>query len=204
MTQRNVLIIEDHPLVAQATQSLLRSLGIGDITVCHSAGDALAHLRASGGWFRVLVDLCVPGAQGLSLVRELCEYGLSHCSAVITASDNPLWIGEVRAMGLLGYVLKTASVEDFNLALQQILRGTRHFATQSLRQATGLLTRRQTEILRLLSIGLSTKEIARTLTLSPGTVDNHVCALTSALGANDRTHAVAIGLRLGYVNIIES
>jgi DNA-binding NarL/FixJ family response regulator len=200
MNLERILLIEDHPLVAQAMQSLLGTLGFHQVVTCGHAGEAIDRFRTDKEWFRIFLDLGVPGAVGLSLVHEMSRHGLKHCGAVISASDNPQWIDQVRALGLLGYILKTASVEDFNLALQLILQGRTYFAASNLHQPTRLLTRRQGEILQLLSIGLSTKDIARRLKLSPGTVDNHVCALIHALEAKDRTHAVAMGMRLGYIS----
>ena len=61
------------------------------------------------------------------------------------------------------------------------------------------MIQRQTEILGLLQEGLGTKDIALRLSLSPSTVDNHIAALISALRAQDRTHAVVLGMRLGYL-----
>lgn len=201
---KNVLIVEDHPFVAEATKALLATMAVDEATVCRNADEVCAALERETGWFRILLDIGVPGAQGLSLVRRVHRAGMAGRAAVITASDSAQWQIEVDALGFLGYVLKTASVDEFSFALQEIFAGRRCFGKRKTDAQPTHLTRRQTEILRLLHGGLTTKNIARELNLSPGTVDNHVAAILCALRANDRTHAVARGISLGYIECHEA
>ncbi|MES2886679.1 MAG: response regulator transcription factor [Pseudomonadota bacterium] len=196
---RNMLIVEDHPLVAEATKALFMTMAVGHIEICRNAEEAVALLQARDDWYRLWLDVGLPGTDGLSLVRYVHKLGWAERAAVITASDNLQWRVDVQAMGFLGYVLKTASVEEFSFALKEILEGRPYFDKQPHDRQPTHLTQRQTEILCLLHDGLCTKDIARRLKLSPGTVDNHISALISALRANDRTHAVAIGMKCGYV-----
>ncbi|AKJ30130.1 response regulator transcription factor [Caldimonas brevitalea] len=195
---KNILIIEDHPLVAEATRSLFAAM-VDRVVICKDAEQAAAAIAADNYWFRVLLDIGVPGATGLSLVRHVHSKGLAPRTAIITAYENLQWRAEVQSMGFLGYVVKTASVEAFSAAIEKILEGRMCFETLTTETHESHLTRRQIEILNLLWRGCSTKEVARRLALSPGTVDNHVSALIRALRANDRTHAVALGVQLGYI-----
>lgn len=197
---KNMLIVEDHPFVAQATRSLFLAMEEDHhVEICKNAAEAVDRLRSGGDWFRIWLDINVPGTQGLSLVRHVHELGLAGRSAVITATDNAQWRVEVESMGFLGYVLKTATVEEFSHALGEIMKGRPCFDKVQHDRQPSHLTRRQTEILSLLHDGLCTKRIARQLNLSPGTVDNHISNLISALCANDRTHAVALGMQYGYI-----
>ena len=196
---KKILIVEDHPFVAQATKALFLAMADDHVEICKNADEAIAQLRDTNDWFRILLDVNVPGAQGLSLVRHVHELGLASRSAVITASDHAQWRVDVESMGFLGYVLKTATVEEFNYALGEIMQGRPCFARSQHGKQPSHLTRRQIEILSLLHDGLSTKHIARHLHLSPGTVDNHISNLISALRANDRTHAVVLGMQYGYI-----
>lgn len=197
---RKMLVVEDHPLVAEYTCALFRDL-IEDVEVCHAgtAEQALQRLRPPQEWFRVWLDLDVPGARGLSLVREVHALGLAGISAVITANLSVAWQTEVADLGFLGYVPKATSVERFKLAIREIIDGRRYFAESAHSERPIRLTRRQTEILNLLPAGWGSKEIARHLNLTPGTVDNHIAAIMFALRARTRTHAVAIGIEQGYI-----
>ncbi|WKB50727.1 response regulator transcription factor [Eleftheria terrae] len=193
-----ILIIEDHPLVAEATRSLFAGM-VDRVEICRDADQATAALLTEDCWFRVLLDIGIPGANGLSLVRHVHRKGLAPRTAIITAYENSQWREEIRGMGFLGYVLKTASVEEFSGTIAKILDGRLCFETQTTEAQQSHLTRRQIEILNLLSAGCSTKDVARRLNISSGTVDNHVSALIRALRAHDRTHAVALGMQLGYI-----
>ena len=196
---KNMLLVEDHPLVAEATKSLFLAMADDHVEICRNFDEALVHLHARNDWFRIWLDINVPGSQGLRLVRHVHEMGLAPRAAVITASDDAQWQADVESMGFLGYVLKTATVEEFSRALGEIMNGRAHFNKSRNDTQSSHLTRRQIEILSLLHGGLNTKHIARQLNLSPGTVDNHISNVISALRANDRTHAVALGMQYGYI-----
>ena len=196
---KNVLIVEDHPLVAEATKSLFLTLEVDSVDICKSAEEAVTKLNECHDWFRVFLDIGVPGANGLSLIRYVKGRNLAERSAVITAIDDSQWRVEVEAMGFLGYILKTVSVEEFGSAVQKIIDGDYYFNEKVGLKKPTHLTQRQLEILGLMHDGLSSKHIAKYLRISPGTVDNHVGAIIKALRVNDRTHAVAKGISLGYV-----
>lgn len=197
---KKMLIVEDHPFVAHSTKLLLLAMDVNQVEICRDADDAVNRLR-SGDWFRIWLDLNVPGAHGLSLARHVFDLGLADRSAVITGSENHRWRSEIESMGFLGYLPKTASLEEFSHGLVEIMKGRRYF-DKSQRPMEGThLTGRQIEILGLLHEGHCTKTIATKLNLSMGTVDNHISNLIHALDANDRTHAVALGMQYGYIKL---
>lgn len=196
---KNILIVEDHPVVAEATKSLFEAMGVENIDICSTAAQAVIKLENGTDWHRIWLDIGIPGANGLSLVRHVEKLGLAKKSAILTASEKSHWREEIESMGFLGYVVKTASVVEFNFALNEIMAGRRYFSKVSTLTHNTNLTRRQTEILQLLHDGLRTKEIAKKLSLSPGTIDNQILSLTTALQAKDRAHAVALGIKYGYV-----
>jgi signal transduction histidine kinase/DNA-binding CsgD family transcriptional regulator len=102
----------------------------------------------------------------------------------------------------LGYIVKNSSVDEFNVALQKIIDGEFYFEPKNKSKiCPSHLTRRQIEILEHVRHGRSSKEIARNLNISHGTVDNHISSIMSALNAKDRTHAVCLGLQLGYISL---
>jgi len=196
-----ILIVEDHPLVAEATEKLL--IGLGDNiepVLCATADQARAQLDERD-WFRVFLDLDVPGAYGLSLVRDVEDSGLAQVCCVVSAFDRREYIDEVRDRGLLGYIVKATPVEQFRRAICAVLEGTPTFPDKrpSPREPTIRLTRRQTGILDLIRQGRSSKEVSDEIHIAEGTVNNHVAAVLQALGASSRAQAVARAIELGIL-----
>jgi DNA-binding NarL/FixJ family response regulator len=168
-----------------------------------------AVVQASAGrWFRIFVDLSVPGACGLSLVRMFKELGLAHKCCVITATRDERLVAEAKRIGVLGYIEKSCTVEAFCRSVHDIVHGVPVFpaAAAGSEPRIAQLTSRQLAILRLLYKGLSSKQIAYELQIAEGTVKNHTLAVLRALDASNRAHAVARGLELGLLesNVCES
>ena len=200
---RRVLIVEDHPMVAEALQGLLQKLEPGlQCTHCQHAREAQQYLQPQL-WHRIYLDLDVPGAHGLSLARKLVEAGLGPRSVVLSGYEHVQWQNEACAMGLLGYIGKGWPLAQYLEAIQATLAGQRRFALSAAQQETQAtrLTRRQQDVLCLLQRGYSSKQIASQLGLNTGTVDNHVTGLLRALNASSRTHAIAKAIGLGYLQI---
>ncbi|HEY8102614.1 MAG TPA: response regulator transcription factor [Burkholderiaceae bacterium] len=199
-----ILLVEDHPVVAQATSMLLMQIDDSlRITTCGSATAALTELGKTREWHRIFLDIDVPGAHGLSLARQFAKLGMANKCTIITGSNNPQWRAEAVAMGMLGYIVKAIRVEDFKKALQAVLKGDATFLeTASPEKPQAIrLTRRQQDVLRLICRGLSTPEIATQLGLTSGTVDDHVKALLMALEVKNRAQAVAKAIELGQIDL---
>jgi DNA-binding NarL/FixJ family response regulator len=201
---RRVLIVEDHPLVAAATADLLQKQHPTLQQVIVDCTRAAIEQAATGHWWRIFVDLSVPGACGLSLVRTFEKLGLAQKCCVITATRDERVVAEAKRMGVLGYIEKSCTVAAFCRAIDDIVRGVPVFPAASAGSEPRLaqLTSRQLAILRLLYKGLSSKQVAHELQIAEGTVKNHTFALLRALGASNRAHAVARGLELGLLESI--
>ena len=201
--EKRVLMVENHSIVAFAIASLLAKIDSSiSVTVCGSVQAAKAEFAGGGNWFRIFVDIDVPDAYGLSLARYFAEHNAGGHCVIYGASGNPNWIVAARRMGLLGYIMKTAPIEEFIGALHDIMVGKHVFPSipdNIEKSAPPQLTRRQLDVLCLLQRGYSTKKIASQLYLSPGTVDNHVSSLLRALSVSSRTHAVAKAIEVGYI-----
>jgi DNA-binding NarL/FixJ family response regulator len=203
---RPVLVVEDHPLVADATGRLLSCHGDDLVTVfCSTAAQTISALdRSPAEWFRIFLDLDVPGAYGLTLAREIRDRRLAARCCVVSAFDRPDYIDELRKWGFLGYIVKAVSVTEFTTAVGRILEGAPYFPNAAARQrgtAPARLTRRQSEILERIQSGLSSKQIAAELYLAEGTVNNQVAAILQALDAGSRTQAVAKAIELGLLSV---
>jgi DNA-binding NarL/FixJ family response regulator len=200
---RPVLIVEDHPLVAEATGMLLTRYG-HQVTpvICSNADQTIENLDSRGDdWFRIFLDLDVPGAYGLSLAKEIRQRRLASRCCVVSAFERADYIGEIRAWGFLGYIVKAVAVTEFTAALVKVLAGDRSFPASPVmrRVAATRLTRRQTQLLELIQAGLSSREIADELSLAEGTVNNQVASILQVFEASSRAHAVARAIELGLL-----
>lgn len=152
----DVLIIEDHPFVAEATKELIaRAHPALAITVCSAAEPALQTLRdPNRSWHRILLDLDVPGAHGLSLALEIEKLGLASITCVVTAMDRLDFIAQIEARGFHGYVVKAMPAREFSASLDKVFAGERVFAGPGRTRTADAairITRRQTEVLHLVS-----------------------------------------------------
>ena len=199
---RPVLIVEDHPLVAEITADLIaRCEPSIEPIICLNAAQTVDRLDSeTDEWFRIFLDLGVPGAYGLSLANEIRSRGLAGRCCVVTAVQNREYIQEVRNAGFLGYIFKAAPVAEFTEALRAILDGNTWFQPPASTKApSGRLTRRQLQLLEALRLGLSTRQMAARLHLTEGTVNNYVAATLHIFEASSRAHAVARAIELGLL-----
>ena len=199
-----VLIVEDHPLVSDATRDLLLCDGrASDVAIAPTAADALAQIsRDVEAWDLILLDLDVPGARGLSLAYELAQRGLAGRTCIVTALSRPGYVEEAKRLGFLGFIAKSSPLQTFGDELRRVLEGIHTFPdSDRLRpRSTPRLTRQQLRVLDLLGQGLSSKQMARVLEISEGTVNNHVNAMLRALGASSRLQAFSKAVQLGLTD----
>jgi DNA-binding NarL/FixJ family response regulator len=199
-----VLIVEDHPLVSGATRDLLLGVGgVRDVEIAATAAEALAQVsRLDPPWDVILLDLDVPGAVGLSLARELAQRGLAARTCIVTALSRPGYVEEAKRLGFLGFIAKASPLKTFGDELRRVLQGIQTFpdGERLSQRATPRLTRQQQRVLDLLSQGLSSKQMARALGISEGTVNNHVNAMLRALGASSRLQAFSKAVQLGLID----
>jgi DNA-binding NarL/FixJ family response regulator len=201
---KEILVIEDHPLVAEATARLLeqRFDDIQVVTV-NTASDALQLIDASRDrWFRILLDLAVPGAFGLSLAKKIVARDLAPICCVVSACDREDFVQQLRTWGFLGYLAKSMPVEVLTARLADVMRGDGSFpSTLPVARADGIrLTARQIETLEGVQRGLSSKQIAAQMHLAEGTINNQMAALMQLLRAESRTHALAKAISLGLID----
>ncbi|HEV8632380.1 MAG TPA: response regulator transcription factor [Thermoanaerobaculia bacterium] len=210
-----VCLVEDHTLVRQGIRTLLELAG--DMEVVGEASDgeeALALVRASRPEV-MLLDVRLPGRNGLEVLRELAAAGEAPPTIVLTTYDDDALALEAVHAGARGFLLKDVSLEELASAIRRVaaggevlrpavtertLRGLRdHPTTFPHLEPPDPLTPREQAILRLLAGGYSNREMADALTLAEGTVKNHISSILSKLGVRDRTRAVLRGVELGLL-----
>lgn len=208
-----VLIIDDHPLILSALQSVIQGLGDNiEVAVADSGKAARSALAQDARFDLVLLDLHLGDANGFDLLSELRETYPAIAVVVVSASDRTSDVIRAIDMGAMGFVPKRASNETLVAALQQVMSGGVYVPPMSMSTDTGAspaadaspahdlhaaihlpqwgLTPRQTDVLASLLKGHPNKLIARELNLSVETVKDHVAAVLRALGVSSRTQAV--------------
>jgi len=208
MTGRiTVLIADDHPVVRQGLQVLLSVQD--DIEVIGEAADgaeALALARELNPDV-ILLDLKLPGMDGIAVLRELRDSALAtRCLVLTSAPDRDLVTLAVQA-GAAGFLYKDVdpdalvralrSVHDGNTLLAPEAAGSllRSPAAAAAVRGIGALTDREREVLAQIAEGRSNREIARLLRVSEKTVKTHVSSVLAKLGVADRTQAALLAVR---------
>jgi DNA-binding NarL/FixJ family response regulator len=210
-----VVLIDDQTLVRRGIRALLELAG--DITIVAEASDgeegALVVRRERPDV--VLLDVRMPKASGLDLLKQLRETGELPPTVLLTTFDDDEVLLEGVKAGARGYLLKDVSLEQLTGAIravaagetlirpavtERVLRGFEHVRRDfdSL-DPPDPLTKREVEILRLMAGGYSNREIAEALGTAEGTIKNHASSILSKLGVRDRTRAVLKALERGYI-----
>ncbi len=215
-----VLLIDDHALVRQGLAMLLSDFDSDmEVTEARSADQAIELCKTEGTFDLVLLDLMMEGMNGLEVLDVLGERLPGVPVVIISASESRAEIRAAFQRGAKGFIVKSSTAEAFKLALRLVLlgeiyvpplamdSGQGHSAgapDRSVSQAAGGappkgLTLRQREVLALMAKGQPNKEIARNLGMLEGTAKVHVRAIFRNLEVNNRTTAVYVGIRLGYI-----
>jgi len=203
-----VMIVDDHALVRAALRAAIVAPDAQVVAEAATAEDALLiapQVRPDV----LLVDINLPGMDGLRLVRELAPRLPSTRMVMLTASSDDADLLYAMRHGAAGYLTKDMTPQAIHRAVLSAARGeltmsramgaklveslihsSRHGAAAEGDQLSSL-TDREVEILRLLTRGMTDREIAETLTISPRTVGAHVGAILRKLGARNRAEAVA-------------
>lgn len=201
-------LADDQALVRRGLRALLESLPGFEIAIEAADGGALLAALQRSPVDVILSDIRMPVHSGIEATRLLRARGDYTPVVLLTTFDEPgLMQGAVDA-GAQGYLLKDAEPEALDAAIRAVAAGGRLVSPQSLdlardrlprdTAANVRLTERELAVLRLVAGGYSNKEIGRALTISDGTVKNHLTEILAKLDARDRTHAVmkAIAARL--------
>jgi DNA-binding NarL/FixJ family response regulator len=205
-----VLVVDDHPVVREGLVSVLEDQPGIEVV---GAVDSAEHAIVQAGRLRpdiVLLDLELPGMDGVEAIPRLLAASPASGVIVFTAYDTEERVlGAVRA-GARGYLLKGAGGQEIGQAIRAVEAGGSHLAPRVastiLAQVArppanqpARLSQREEEVLRLVAQGLPSKQIARELGITERTVKFHVASLRRKLGADNRAQMVAIAAQRGLL-----
>ena len=219
MKKIKVLVADDQLLVREGIVSVLKLRE--ELEICAVAGDGrdAVHKTQESSPDVVLMDIRMPGMDGITAVQTLFKQGYSGKVIMLTTFDDEEYILKSLQAGALGYLMKDLPPDDLTRAIVQAYNGTFQVAPtvmnrlmdkvgrsgkaaeedghSVMRELAGNLSGREKEILSLLAAGASNKEIADELNLSEGTIKNYVSGILNALGLRDRTQAALMAVKLG-------
>lgn len=199
-----ILIVDDHLIVREGLTTLLgKEEGFVVAGGVESGERAIAFL-ARNPVDVVLLDLRMPAASGLDVLPEILAGPNPPGVLILSSFEYEEEIYRAAKAGAHGYLTKDATRANIIAAIRGVAAGERHFpqsiaARIAERDSRAGLSPRELDIIKLISKGLTNKEIGRTLEISQFTVRNHVIHIFEKLEASDRTEAVSIAMQLGIL-----
>ena len=202
-----VMLVDDHPIVRTGIAGMLAEMEglevVGEAYNGKEALDLIARTTADV----LLLDLRMPGMDGAELIRILREQGNQIGVLVLTTYDSDADILRAIEAGANGYMLKDTSLSDLVQAIRATHAGDSWLSPSVAAQVMKTmrapeidkLSSREMDVLRLVAEGLSNKEIAVELGVSPATVKTHLIHVFRKLDVNDRTAAVTVALDRGIL-----
>ena len=210
-----VLICDDQDIVRHGLEAILSTVSSIEVVGLAQDGAEALELTPKTKPDVVLMDLKMPGMNGIVATQRIRDQFPGVKVLVLTTYDADEWVFDAIRSGASGYLLKDTPREDLVRAIEGTASGETHIdpaiagklLAHAARSAPAPdtkivedLTDREQDVLKLLAIGLTNADIAERLFLSEGTVRNYVSAILAKLDVADRTQAAVLALRYGLVD----
>lgn len=202
-----VLLADDHRMILDVFSMFLTASAGMEVTTAQSFDDAAQILQQDGPFDVVLLDLNMPGMNGIAGVKRALRLNGGLPVAVVTGNPTPRMLQEIMDTEAAGVILKTTPARSLANAIQFMHAGERYLPLELMRSATEpaqvlpnkQLSGKEMDVLLQLSEGKPNKEIANALDLAEPTIKMHVTAICRKIGAQNRTQAVVLARDLGLV-----
>jgi len=207
MIERNILIVDDHPLIYEGLKNTLLGYGLFHVA---SAG-AARQLLESKAFYAHILDITLGKENGLDLARTLVGSRESAVVFILSMHETPIFIQQARDLGARGYFLKDEPLGLITEALENPF-GREFWASKRIQMLLDksttqtdtlyeLLTRREQQIFRMLAEGMNYNEIAANLDISAKTVNVHRSQLMTKLGITSQNELFRLAVKLEIVRI---
>jgi DNA-binding NarL/FixJ family response regulator len=217
VTRARIILVDDHPVVLSGLQALI--LGLPDLELVGQAtcaSEALALVRGQSPDIAVL-DIGLPGMSGITLAERILEEMPDTRVVMLTHYEEPNYVQKALRIGIRGYVLKASASEKVAQAIRTVLSGgvyidseLEDFRSEWIRKlcpaagassaaASGTLTYRETQVLRLAAVGHSNKEIARRIGLGIKSVETYRYRACKKLMLHSRLDIIRYGASHGWI-----
>jgi DNA-binding NarL/FixJ family response regulator len=206
-----LMICDDHEVIRTGLASLLAGTDFEIVAEAANGKDALK-LAVKDKPDIILLDIRMPDGDGLATLEKLRQKAPESKVIMLSTYDNPTYIARAVALGASDYVLKGSTRDDIIATLKACAAGESPSRTGELKKiATTMkvkaaiddddvpLTQRETQVLRHVALGLSNKEIGKSLEISVETVKEHVQNILRKIAVSDRTQAAVWAVRKGLV-----
>ena len=205
-TPIRIMIVDDHPMVAQGIQSVLEEHDdinvVGTLGNGRAALDALDHLDPDV----ILMDLNMPEMGGLTATELALEKRPGTRVLILSMHDSPEYITSALSHGAMGYVLKDVPTDEIKTAIDTVMQGARYLCTGAegaiapkSNGATDALTGREQPLLLQLAQGMSNKDVAGALDISVRTVETHRKNIKRKLGISSTAGLTRYALEHGVL-----
>jgi NarL family two-component system response regulator LiaR len=209
-----VLVVDDHAVVREGLRALIG--GKADMELVGEAGDGQQAVRLAHSLQPdvILMDLVMPGKDGIQATREIRQENSEARILVLTSFDEDDQVFSAVKAGALGYILKDSSPQELLEAIRCVYRGESSLHPSVARRLilgygqghkteadVDILTEREVEVLKLVARGWSNQVIAEKLYIGEGTVRFHVGNVLGKLGLENRTQAALYALREGLASL---
>jgi two-component system, NarL family, response regulator NreC len=207
-----IVLADDHRLMRRSLRLMLESEN--DVQVVGEAGDLFTAIRTVKGHMPhvLLLDVQIPGGSCIGVIRRLRAEVPDTEIVVLTTEESPVFARQALDAGAVGYVLKDNAGADLSKAIRCAVRGEEYVSRRiaarldALRRAVGVdgLSVRETEVLRLIALGLTSGEISENLHLSKRTVESHRRRIHHKLGLGKRSELVRYAMTRNLIGDRES
>lgn len=203
--QIRVLVVDDHPFLREGIAAAINGqkdmILVGEATNGLEAMESFRSLRPDV----TLMDIHLPGMSGIEAMLAIRAEFPTARIVVLTAYRGDIQALRAFKAGAVGYLLKNMLRKELLDTIRIVHAGRRRIPDEIAKELgehslEDALTEREIEVLKMVASGTSNKVIASELALAEPTVKSHLKNIFQKLGANDRTHAVTIAIRRGYID----
>ena len=202
--QITVLCVDDHPIVREGIVSIIQGDPdlklIAEAETAQQAVDAFHRCRPDV----TVIDLRLPDRDGVDVIKELRKAYPQARFVVLTSAEGDMDMRRALEAGAQAYLIKGAVRKELRQVIKAVHAGERYIPANVAEEIVAhinapTLTARELEVLQLVAEGLRNKEIGARLSIGEDTVKMHMRNVMQKLAVNDRTHAVMVAVRRGFI-----